>query len=122
CFSHILVKNQPMEDQYRTIASPALYDQRQLLTLTDFVVVAITPAPEGRNVYSNEEIISPSSVRSDICQQRMSRLWGEIRNQTRPGLVYLLHRSGDGAKIFFSERTVKFLEGFSSCVLLYRIN
>jgi len=39
-----------------------------LLALTDFVVVAITPAPEGRNVYSNEEIIRPSSVRSDIRQ------------------------------------------------------
>src|SRR5215475_1461919 len=35
-----------------------------LLALTDFVA----PAPEGRNVYSVEEIILQSSVRSDICQ------------------------------------------------------
>src|SRR5262249_37556705 len=43
-----------------------------LLVLTDFV----GSAPEGRNVYSCEEINRPSSVRSDICGRRMSPRWG----------------------------------------------
>src|SRR5262249_18830912 len=42
------------------------------LVLTDFVA----PASEGRNVYRDEEIIRLSSVRSGICQQRMSPRWG----------------------------------------------
>jgi hypothetical protein len=43
-----------------------------LLVLKDFVA----SAPEGRDVYRNEGIIRPSSVRSDICREHMPPRWG----------------------------------------------
>ena len=42
-----------------------------LLTFLLYLQRFASEAPEGRNVYRDEAMINPSSVRSDICREHM---------------------------------------------------